>query len=276
MSLPSRFVKVAGGGNDFLLFEGDGRALDPEDRRRLSLVCRRGLSVGADGALFLSPGEEGRIRLDYLNADGGDATFCANGTRCAARYAVRHGLAPGTDPVLETGWGPIPTHVDGENVTLDLPAVAAPENPIHISGRGLPPTAVPVTVGVPHLIVFVRGDLHRFPVERHGPPLRHHPEMPEGANVNFVRAGRAGRIEVRTFERGVEGETLSCGSGVVAAAIAAARQGLVASPVTCGTRSGVDLTVEFRDGVETITDVRLTGDAREIFAGELAPEAWKQ
>jgi diaminopimelate epimerase len=274
MPLPARFVKVAGGGNDFLLFEGDGRALGPEDRRRLALVCRRGLSVGADGALFVSPGEEGRLRLDYLNADGGDATFCANGTRCAARYAVRHGLSSGADPVLETGWGPIPAHVDGESVTLELPAVEAPQDPVRISGRGLPPTAVPVNVGVPHLVVFVRGDLGRFPVERHGPPLRHHPEMPDGANVNFVRAGRSGRIEVRTFERGVEGETLSCGSGVVAAAIAATRQGLAASPVTCGTRSGVDLIVAFRDGEKTITGVRLTGDAREVFSGELTPEAW--
>jgi diaminopimelate epimerase len=275
MPFPSRFVKVAGGGNDFLLFEADSRALDAEDRKRLALACRRGLSVGADGALFLSPAEEGRIRVDYLNADGGDASFCANGTRCAARYAVRHRLVSGTDPVLETGWGPIVAHVDGESVTLELPSVAAPENPVHISERGLPPTAVPVKVGVPHLIVFVRGDLGRFPVDKHGPPLRHHPEMPEGANVNFVRAGKGGRIEVRTFERGVEGETLSCGSGVVASAIAAARQGLAASPVTCGTRSGVDLTVEFRNGETLITDVRLTGDAREVFAGELAPEAWK-
>jgi diaminopimelate epimerase len=160
-------------------------------------------------------------------------------------------------------------------VTLELPSVSAPDGPVHISGRGLPPTAVPVIVGVPHLVVFVRGDLRSFPVERHGPPLRHHPEMPEGANVNFVRAGRSGRIEVRTFERGVEGETLSCGSGVVAAAIAAARQGVAASPVTCGTRSGVDLVVEFRDGETAITGVKLTGDAREVFSGDLTPEAWK-
>ena len=98
---------MAGGGNDFLVFEADGRSLSDEDRRRLALVCRRGLSVGADGALFLSPDGPGRVRLDYFNSDGGPATFCANGTRCAARYAVRHGLAAGPSLVLETGWGPI-------------------------------------------------------------------------------------------------------------------------------------------------------------------------
>ncbi len=276
MSLPLHFVKMAGGGNDFLVFDADGRLLEQDDRRRLALVCRRGLSVGADGALFLSPGEGGRVRVDYFNADGGPATFCANGTRCAARYAVRYGLARGDSPVLETGWGPIETHLEDEQVTLSLPAVPAPEDPVPISGRGLPPTAIPMNVGVPHLVVFVRGDLGNFAIDRLGPLVRHHPAMREGANANFVRAGKGNRIEVRTWERGVEGETLSCGSGVVAAAIAAGRQGMAASPVTCGTKSGVDLTVEFRDEGQTITGVRLTGDAREIYAGELKEEAWRE
>src|SRR5215831_3865237 len=118
MSLPARFVKMAGGGNDFLVFESDGRLLTEEDRQRLALVCRRGLSVGADGALFLSRSENGRVRVDYFNADGGPATFCANGTRCAARYAVRHGMVGSGEPVLETGWGLVPANVEGERVTL--------------------------------------------------------------------------------------------------------------------------------------------------------------
>jgi diaminopimelate epimerase len=276
MSLPSRFLKMAGGGNDFLVFESDGRELDAEDRARLALVCRRGLSVGADGALFLSPGEKDRVRVDYFNADGGPATFCANGTRCAARYAVRHGLAGnGGTAMLETGWGSIEARVEGESVTLALPAVPAPEDPVPISGRGLPPTAIPMKVGVPHLVVFVRGDLGKFAIDRFGPPLRRHPALSEGANVNFVRAAGENRIEVRSWERGVEGETLSCGSGVVASAIAAGRQGMAASPVTCGTKSGVDLVVEFRDEGEIIAGVRLTGDAREIYQGELLAESWK-
>jgi diaminopimelate epimerase len=274
MSLPSRFVKMAGGGNDFLVFQADGRLLTDEDRERLALVCRRGLSVGADGALFLSPGEKGLVRVDYFNADGGPATFCANGTRCAARFAVRHGLAAGAHPVLETGWGAVPAQVDDRTVTLALPPVTAPQDPVPISGQGLPPTAIPMRVGVPHLVVFVRGDLGNLAVDRLGPPLRRHPALPEGANVNFVKAGGGNRIEVRSYERGVEGETLSCGSGVVASAIAAGRQGLAASPVMCGTRSGVVLTVEFRDEGESISEVRLTGDAREVYAGELLEEAW--
>jgi diaminopimelate epimerase len=100
--------------------------------------------------------------------------------------------------------------------------------------------------------------------------------MPDGANVNFVKAAGENRIEVRTFERGVEGETLSCGSGVVASAIAAGRQGMAASPVLCGTKSGVALRVDFQDEGTTITNVRITGDAREVFRGELTQESWKE
>src|SRR6478672_12283498 len=102
---------MAGGGNDFLLFEADGRELGFEDRARLALLCRRGMSVGADGALFVAPSAPDRLRLDYFNADGGLASFCANGTRCAARYAVTRRLVEGSEPVLETGWGLIRARV---------------------------------------------------------------------------------------------------------------------------------------------------------------------
>jgi len=192
MSLPNRFIKTAGGGNDFLVFESDGRALSDDDSRRLSLVCRRGLSVGADGALFLVP-EDGGVRVDYYNADGGLATFCANGTRCAARYAVRRGMARGSDPILQTGWGPIEAHVNGESVTLTLPAVAAPLDPVPISGRGLPPTAIPMTVGVPHLVVFMRGDLSTIQIDRLGPIVRHHAARYTRPPLSARRPGGTGR-----------------------------------------------------------------------------------
>ena len=276
MSLPDRFVKMAGGGNDFLLFEADGRALGEEDHRRIALLCRRGLSVGADGALFLSQGEGSRVHLDYFNADGGLASFCANGTRCAARYAVTRGMVEGRDPVLETGWGLIRARVNGSNVMLRLPGLALPGAPVGISGEGLPPEATPINVGVPHLVVFVDGDLSDLPIARLAPPLRRHPAMPDGANVNFVEITGPGSIRVRTYERGVEGETLACGSGVVASAIVAARRGLVSAPVVCATRSGAAFTVDFSEQDGQIVDARLTGDAREVYAGELNDEAWEE
>jgi diaminopimelate epimerase len=276
MTLPTRFVKMAGGGNDFLLFEADGRPLSEKDRRRIALLCRRGLSVGADGALFLSGSEQGRVHVDYFNADGGLASFCANGTRCAARYAVTRRLVEGQEPVLETGWGLIAARVEGASVTLRLPAFAIPGGPVGISGEGLPSEATPINVGVPHLVVFVRGDLASLPIDRLAPPLRRHPAMPDGANVNFVEVTGPGSIRVRTYERGVEGETLACGSGVVASAIAAARSKLVSAPVVCATRSGAAFTVDFSERDGEIVDARLTGDAREIYAGQLNVEAWEE
>jgi diaminopimelate epimerase len=276
MSLPTQFVKMAGGGNDFLLFETDGRALGEEDRRRIALLCRRGLSVGADGALFLTQGEDSRVHVDYFNADGGLASFCANGTRCAARYAVTRRLVEGSEPVLETGWGLIRARVEEASVTLRLPTLAVPGGPVGIAGEGLPPEAIPIVVGVPHLVVFVRGNLAALPIERLAPPLRHHPAMPEGANVNFVEVTGPRSIRVRTYERGVEGETLACGSGVVASAIVAASQGLVSPPVVCATRSGAAFTVNFSERDGEIVDAELTGDAREVYSGQLNKEAWEE
>lgn len=273
MSLPVHFVKMAGGGNDFLVFEADGRKLSEADRRQIALLCRRGLSVGADGALCLSGAENGRLRLDYFNADGGSADFCANGTRCAARYAVDRRLVSTRDPVVETGWGRIGSRVESGTVTLGLPAFAGPAGPVAISGEGLPETAMSIDVGVPHLVVFVGRDLDSLDVKRLGPPLRRHPHFAAGANVNFVQVLSPQRIAVRTFERGVEGETLACGSGVVASAVVAACETRVAPPVECGTRSGVDFRVSFREDGGKIVDVALTGDAREIFSAVLTEEA---
>jgi diaminopimelate epimerase len=276
MALPARFVKMSGGGNDFLLFEADGRAPTTEDRRRLALLCRRGLSVGADGALFLSGAPAGHLRLDYFNADGELASFCANGTRCAARYAVTRGLVSGQEAVLETGWGEIPARVEQSTVTLSLPTVSLGGGSIPISLENLPPQAFPIEVGVPHLVVFVGSELPGLPVERLAPPLRHHARLPDGANVNFVHVFARNAIAVRSYERGVEGETLACGSGVVASAIVAARQGLVSPPLSCDTRSGARLTVSFREENGAAVDVRLAGDAREIYSGQLTEEAWQE
>src|SRR5215472_323607 len=166
--LPRSFVKMAGGGNDFLVFEADGRGLTEAEQERIALLCRRGLSVGADGALLLSGGTDGRIRLDYFNADGGLASFCANGTRCAARYAVTRRLVSDGAPVLETGWAVIAARVAGDLVTLELPPVELPDDPIPVFGDGLPATGIPLRVGVPHLVVFVDGDLEELDVKRLG------------------------------------------------------------------------------------------------------------
>ena len=185
---------------------------------------------------------------------------------------------------LDTGWGEIGARVDGESVTLALRDVMVPGEPILLDPRspdryptvGLPPCGTPIHVGVPHLVIFVDEDLETLPVERLGPPLRRHPLLPDGANVNFVRVTAPGRLQVRTWERGVEAETLSCGSGVVASALVAALRGHSELPAVCATKSGVDLTVNALAGDDLFRGITLSGDAREIFSGQLTEEAWKE
>jgi diaminopimelate epimerase len=188
---------------------------------------------------------------------------------------VRHGLVSG-NPVLETGWGPIPARVEDKRVTLMLPELLPPAADVRVWGDGLPSAGTPMPVGVPHLVVLVQEGLADLPIERLAPPLRWHPDLPGGTNVNFVEILAPNRLAVRSFERGIEGETLACGSGVVASAVVAAAKGRVSAPVLCDTRSGVAFTVGFTAGRTPIRDATLEGDAREVFAGELADEAWQE
>lgn len=277
--LPRRFWKMTGAGNDFLVFEGTA-AVGPLEAETIRRLCRRGTGVGADGVLFVSAGKgDGAAAvLDYYNADGGPARFCANGTRCAARFAVLWGAAP-SELMVATGWGILGASVrpDG-NVTLRLPepvALGPDVDSFDHEGRLLLPSATSVSVGVPHLVVFTAPgvEVETLDVASLGPPLRRHPELPEGANVNFVSRRGASRLSVRSYERGVEAETLSCGSGVVAAAIVAAARASQLPPVSVATRSGTALVVDFRLEGDLARDVTLTGDARVVYEGKLTEEA---
>lgn len=280
--LPAVFTKMSGAGNDFLVF--DGRVpVGPREAESIRRLCRRGTGVGADGVLFVSSSvtADGRaiVELDYYNADGGPARFCANGTRCAARFAARRAGLEAGPLVVRTGWGEIPAAVlPGGSVTLSLPepvAVLRDVPTFDPEGRSLEPAAAYVLVGVPHLVAFTQDgvEVETLDVAALGPPLRRHPELPDGANVNLVTVRGGSRLSVRSFERGVEAETLSCGSGVVAAAVVAGlRRGLTA-PVSVATRSGSVLAVDFRIDGSLGKDVTLTGDARVVFEGSLTKEA---
>lgn len=280
--LPSAFTKMSGAGNDFLVF--DGRVpVGPREAETIRRLCRRGTGVGADGVLFVSSSvtADGRTiaELDYYNADGGAARFCANGTRCAARFAARRAGVEAGALVVRTGWGEIPAAVlPGGGVTLSLPepvAILRDVPTFDPQGRALDPAAAYVLVGVPHLVVFTPDgvEVETLDVAALGPPLRRHPELPDGANVSFASVRGGSRLSVRSFERGVEAETLSCGSGVVAAAVVSGlRRGLTA-PVSVATRSGSVLAVDFRIDGSLGKDVTLTGDARIVFEGTLTKES---
>jgi len=213
-----RLFKVEGAGNDFLLGIGawaDRLAQHGDLVRRL---CHRRLGVGADGAIALVAESAGRASLVHRNADGGEADFCANGTRCAARAAVEL-LGCEKRLVVETAWKPIPAEVDGSEVKIEIPALS--------EAPGIPAIDIPdgasglqfLHVGVPHLVAAA-SDLTGLDLSVVAPPLRSHPALaPHGANVNFYEVESNGAVRLRTWERGVEAETLSCGSGMVAVAL---------------------------------------------------------
>jgi len=269
---PLRFSKMAGGGNDFVIIDNRaGRVGDAVDLTRK--ICTAHLSVGADGLILVEPSTHADFRIRYYNNDGSLGEFCANGTRCAARFAVLNGIAP-HKMTIETDAGLVGAEVREGVVTLALapPSSFRAERPLRVDDKVIRGSSI--IIGVPHYVVFADADLWSLDIVPLGRATRDHPELKAdgGANVNFVSVRDEHTIEVRTYERGVEAETLSCGSGVVASVATCALFGKVSSPVSVLTRSGIALQVSFtRDGND-IRDVHLTGDARLIYTADLTAE----
>jgi diaminopimelate epimerase len=267
------FFKVSGSGNDFVALAEPAADPGPEIMRAW---CRRGISLGADGVFVLrrqsapAPGD-GEVSMAYFNADGLPADLCLNGARCAAQLAFHLGWAASELRVL-TAAGPFRARrLDAGRVELDLGLEVPPPRELALDLDGTPHPGWRVRVGVPHFLLLWPGDLDEAPVVSLGEPLRHHPAFgPGGTNVSFVRFVDSRRLAIRTYERGVEDETLSCGTAVVAAAALGLALGRLGGPVTAATRGGFDLTVDLDPGSGRFT---LAGDARIVAAGELLPGA---
>jgi len=264
---------MAGGGNDFVVIDNrHGAVRDAAGLTRR--ICSAHVSVGADGLILIEPSQSADVRMRYFNNDGSLGEFCANGTRCAARFAVLNGIAP-QKMAIETDAGRIEAEVrESGVVTLSLPPPKAfrAERPLRVDGQSVRGSSI--VVGVPHYVLFPPSDLWSMDILPLGRSIRFHPELKSegGANVNFVAVRDEHSIEVRTYERGVEAETLSCGSGIVASVSTAALSGKVSSPVSVLTRSGIVLSVSFARDRDSIRELRLTGDARLIYTAELTPE----
>lgn len=261
--------RLSGAGNDFLAL------VEPPVRPTTETIrawCRRGVSLGADGLFVLSPGDP--IRMTYWNADGSDAALCLNGSRCAAQLAFHLGWAEGS-LALATGAGLLgATRVDETRVELEVPM--RPERlrkvEVDVGDRAL--KAWGARVGVPHLVVPWEGDLATCPVADLGPRLRAHPVTGgEGANVHFVAWPEPGVLEIRSFERGVEAETLACGTGVLAAAAVGVHRGDLRLPAIARVRGGFDLLVSGRAEGREIREWRLAGDARILARCEILSPA---
>ena len=267
----TRAFVVSGGGNDFLALVEPGR--DPT-RAEIAAWCARGLSVGADGVFALRHRGSGRAEMKYWNADGRPAALCINGTRCAARLALRQGWGEGS-VVVETGAGALAAREAGPtSIALELPAPESLPRKVIAELPAGPVEGWYVSVGVPHFVVVWTSTLAACPVAELGPPLRRHEVFgTAGTNVDFARYPERHRIELRSFERGVEAETLACGTGVLAATAVGLQLNLLKLPVRALTRGGFVLEVEGDTVDSAPSRWSLAGDARILGEIFLAQEA---
>jgi diaminopimelate epimerase len=263
------FEKMEGAGNDFIMI--DNRSGGIPDARKVGLVknyCRRALGIGADGMVFLEPDKELDFSWDFYNSDGSRAEMCGNAARCAARFAHKMGAA-GREMTFRTLAGPIKAQLTGRGVKVRLTDAMLPSDSVDLEVDGGKTTLWSLNTGVPHAVVKI-DDIAGTDVQRIGSAIRYHEYFaPAGTNVDFFTFGDDGRILIRTYERGVEGETLACGTGCVAASIVAGAFFSGKSPTTLKTAGGEELVVYYDLRDAAAEHVHLEGGARLVFSGWL-------
>ncbi|HMC54774.1 MAG TPA: diaminopimelate epimerase [Gemmatimonadaceae bacterium] len=260
------FYKMSGSGNDFVFVdarEGVPESLTSPDV--VSHICRRGTGIGADGVVFLQKSQKASVALTYLNADGSRADLCGNATLCTARLARELGVVTGKEFTIETDVGVLGARFIGDQPEIDLQPVTEvrPEAGIPLE-KGEQRMGFALA-GVPHLVILV-DELQSVDVVGRGRPLRRHKSLAYGANVNFVAALPDGRFAYRTYERGVEAETLACGTGAVATAVLLTVWGLAKGQTRLQTRSGRELSVRL-SGASDRPVPSLSGEGRIVFRG---------
>lgn len=277
------FWKMSGSGNDFVVIDNRAGHIAQRDASAFTkAVCRHRVSVGADGVVLIDATDEPEVDFQwrYINADGSDGEMCGNGAMCGARFAVLNGIA-GQECVFRTESGLVQAWVDADpaspRVSIAVQDPGAIRADVSIEAAGVELAVHSLLVGVPHVVAIV-DDADEFAATHDligiGRAVRHHPEFaPAGTNVNFISIRDRSTIRMRTYERGVEDETLACGTGSIASAIVATSLGLTESPVDVITSSGRILAVSFEHGAHGATSVRLGGEARIVMRGEIDPEA---
>ena len=263
--------KMTGSGNDFVML--DARVSSPAEwtPQDMQAVCARGMGIGADGIVFVGPGSHaGAARMIYYNADGSHAAMCGNAALCSTTLAAHLSIGPADGIELETDAGTYQSRsLDGSRAELHLAPVEAPAAVPGLLGLvGRERQAVLSRVGVPHLIVLV-DDVDQVALMERGRALRFDPALaPEGANINFISADENGTWRMRTYERGIEGETLACGTGAVGAGCAIQEWGLGRLPINIQSRSGRILGVRATKASSgCYEDVWLAGEGRMVFRG---------
>jgi len=269
------FSKMSGSGNDFILIDNRAKILDPD---RLGdfvpRVCAPKVSVGADGVILIEGSPKADFRWRFFNSDGSEAEMCGNGGRCAARFAVLRGIAR-EKLSFETLAGTIEAEVRGRRVKLQMVKPFGLELDLAVPVDGETRSLHFLNTGVPHAVYFVP-EAAKVSVKDLGRKIRFHPRFqPAGTNANFVQPVDRKNIKVRTYERGVEDETLACGTGAVASALIAGAKGYVDSPVAVETSGGEILNIHFQKNEGGFARVFLEGDTRLVYEGDLWEEAYK-
>ena len=265
-----RFFKMSGSGNDFAVFDArEQPAGDLERPEFVRRICARGTGVGADGVVLIErPSiDAADFRMRYFNSDGSRADMCGNAALCVTRLAAELGAGPAAGMRIQSDVGVLRARVgrDGPEVELQPVAEVRPDAGVEL-GAGERRIGFALA-GVPHLVVLC-DSADAVDVVGRGRPLRRHSSLPQGANVNFVSAAGDGRWRMRTYERGVEGETLACGTGAIATAVLLQTWGLSGLESTLATSSGRLATVQLaREDVAWRPTLR--GEGRVVYRGEL-------
>ena len=274
---------MSGAGNDFILFDSKINPKLELTTEKIAQICNRRTGIGADGVLVLEPVAEADFGMKYFNADGYSGSLCANGSRCSLLYADENGFASGSRISFLFN----SKHYSGEvfadrSVKFNLLPPALIKLNFKIKFAGQLVNASFSDTGSPHVVVKIEDVLQNpadlksgyssiedFPVFEIGKEIRYHKDFaPVGTNVNFVQVVD-GIVKIRTYERGVEDETLSCGTGSVASAVVLYRNGLINKPVKLSAKSGDQLVVDFKFDGQNFDDVSLTGPAKVVFNGEI-------
>ncbi len=263
------FYKCSGSGNDFILIDNTNGSLRVKNPAEFAKkICRRKVSVGADGLIIIERSDSVDFRWRFFNSDGSEPGMCGNGGRCAARFAFMRRIAK-RRMSFETLSGIIDAEVDGENVKIRLtaPHSLVMDECIVVGRKKI--IVDSINTGVPHTVCFV-DNLEGIDVFATGRAIRMHKHYrPAGTNANFVSVSDPHTIHVRTYERGVEDETLACGTGSVASALIASRRGWVESPVDVHVRSGEVLKIYFKKTKSGFKDVYLEGKVTIVYRGYL-------
>ncbi len=275
MNFPIPFTKMSGSGNDFIVIDHRTPFIDREQLASFAkAVCQRKFSAGADGLILIESCDEADFAWTFLNADGSVAEMCGNGARCAARFAYLNHIAP-PSMRFKTLAGTIEAEIIETNVKLKMTVPENLELGEILTVDNEEKEVHSLNTGVPHAVLFT-ADASTTPIIDWGRAIRQHDHFqPAGTNANFVQVLGPNDLHVRTYERGVEDETMACGTGAVAAAIIAALTGKVKPPVKVITSGGEPLIIHFTDPTDEqpVTEVFLEGAARVIYQGQLNEEA---